>query len=556
MRAVVILASLTLAAPALAATARNVTSAPAAASALASITTAELAAPIKTLSSNAYGGRAPTTPGGIKAIHYMRAKFKSFGLEPGWHGKYFQTVPLTEITAKPANFTITGHGKTTVLKYLTDEVASTKREQKTVAIKDSPIVFAGFGVDAPEFHWNDFAGTNVAGKTIIVLVNDPGYYNPTLFHGKHMTYYGRWTYKYEEAARQHAAAVLVVHQTGPAGYGWDVVRNSWSGHQFEITRKDKNMGRAGIEGWITHAAAVKLFKQAGLDFAKLEAKAEKPGFKAVPLGLKLSVTLHSTIEHKKSHNVIAMLPGRTHPDQAIVYSAHWDHLGTNPNLKGDNIFNGAVDNASGSSSLLALAKAYTLVKPRPARSVIFLSTTSEEQGLLGSEYYTEHPVVPLADTVADINMDIMNVYGKTRDLTEIGYGKSQLDPWLAAAAKDEGMTLKPYPHPETGMFYRTDLLEFVKRGVPGVVAASGYDYVGKPAGWGARKWAYYFAHNYHHPSDQYNPHWDLSGQVQQTRALFRLGLDLADSDAWPNWNAGVPFRALRDKQRPLAASTH
>jgi Zn-dependent M28 family amino/carboxypeptidase len=534
------------AAPVLAATAPNP------ASALASITATELGAHIKKLSSNAFGGRAPATPGGVKTVDYIRAHFKALGLKPAWHGKYFQSVPLTEITAHPANFTITGHGKRTTLNYLTDEVAVTKREQKTVKIKGSPIVFVGFGIDAPAFHWNDFKAINVKGKTIIVLVNDPGFYNPKLFHGKHMTYYGRWTYKYEEAARQHAAAVLVVHQTGPAGYGWGVVRNSWSGHQFEITRKDKNRGRAGVEGWITHAEAVRLFKQAGLDFAKLKVAAEKPGFKAVALGLKLSLTLHSTIQHKQSRNVIAELPGSKRPDEAIVYSAHWDHFGANPNLKGDNIFNGAVDNGSGSSSLLALAKAFTLVKPHPARSVLFLATTSEEQGLLGAEYYTEHPAIPLAQTVADINMDIMNVYGKTRDLTVIGYGKSRLDRWLAPAAKAEGMMLKPYPHPATGMFYRTDLLEFAKRGVPGTVTASGYDYIGKPAGWGEKKWADYFAHHYHKPSDEYNPNWDLSGLAQQVRALFRLGLNLADSNAWPNWNRGVPFRKLRAKQRPPA----
>src|SRR5690625_832943 len=293
--------------------------------AVSSINAAELDPPIATLASDAFAGRAPTTPGETKTIDYLRRHFKAMGLEPGWHGKYFQTVPLTEITAEPFNMTVTGHGHKTLLHYLTDEVGVTKREQKAVNIQDSPMVFAGFGIDAPEFDWNDFSGIDVKGKTIVVLVNDPGYYDPKLFHGKKMTYYGRWTYKYEEAARQGAAAVLVVHQTGPAGYGWDVVRNSWSGHQFEITRQDKNMGRAGIEGWITHAMAEKLFKQAGLDFDKLKRQAEKPGFEAVPLGLKFSATLKSSIQHKKSHNVIAVLPGSSRPGEAVVFSAHWDH---------------------------------------------------------------------------------------------------------------------------------------------------------------------------------------------------------------------------------------
>jgi Zn-dependent M28 family amino/carboxypeptidase len=329
-----------------------------------------------------------------------------------------------------------------------------------------------------------------------------------------------------------------------------VVKNSWSGHQFEITRKDKNMGRAGIEGWITHDMAVKLFKQAGRDFDALKARAKKPGFKAVPLDLTFSATLHSTIAHKKSHNVIATLPGRAHPDQAIIYSAHWDHLGTNPNLEGDQIFNGAVDNASGTTALLAIAHAFTKLKQHPARSVVFLATTSEEQGLLGAEYYANHPAFPLADTVADINMDTMNVYGKTHDLTVIGWDKSQLQPLLAKAAKTQGMHLEPYPHPETGLFYRTDLLEFARHGVPSIVTASGTDYVGKPKGWGAKKWANYFADHYHQPADEYNADWDLSVEVQQARALFLLGYGLANSDAWPNWNKGVSFRAKRMAQRP------
>ncbi|HET7267374.1 MAG TPA: M28 family metallopeptidase [Oleiagrimonas sp.] len=526
------------------------TIAPPPASAVSDITATELGGYIKTLSSDAFAGRAPTTPGETKTINYLRGKFKAMGLEPGWHGKYFQTVPMTEIVPHPADVTITGGGKTTTLDYLTDEVVMTKREQNTVTIKNSPIVFVGFGIDAPEFHWNDFAGIDVKGKTIVVLVNDPGYYNPDLFHGKNMTYYGRWTYKYEEAARQGAAAVLVVHQTGPAGYGWGVVRNSNSGHMFEITREDKNMGRAGMEGWITHQAAVKLFKQAGLDFAKAKAKALQPGFKAMPLGLKFSATLHSDISHHESHNVIAKLPGNTHPDEAIVYSAHWDHLGVNPSIKtGDNIFNGAIDNASGTASLLALAHAFSGLEQTPQRTLIFLATTSEEQGLLGAKYYANHPAVPLSQTVADINMDMMNVYGKTRDLTVIGKGKSELDAWLARAAKAEGMYLKPYPHPETGLYYRTDLLEFARHGVPSIVTQSGNQYIGRPEGWGAKKWAAFYAHRYHKPADEMGPDWDLTGLAQQTRALFRVGYALANSNAWPEWNKGVSFRAIRQKQR-------
>ena len=518
--------------------------------ALGSITPAELSAHIKVLSSDAFGGRAPATPGEVKSIGYLRTQFKSLDLKPGWHGSYFQPVPLTKITGEAADLAVTGSGHTTTLKYLQDEVILTEHEQPMVSLKNNPMIFVGYGIDAPEYHWNDFTGTDVRGNTIVVLVNDPGYDNPKLFNGKNMTYYGRWTYKYEEAARQGAAAVLVVHQTGPAGYGWGVVQNSNSGTKFTLTEPDKNMRRAAIEGWISHDAAVALFKQAGLDFAQLIQAADKPGFKAVPLNLDLSVTLHSKIGHIQSHNVIALLPGRVHPDEAIVYSAHWDHFGIHPELKGHAIFNGAVDDGSGDASLLALAKAFTLVNPRPERSVIFLATTSEEQGLLGSAYYVRHPVVPLAKTVADINMDIMNVYGKTRDITVIGYGKSQLEDDLAVAAKTEGMHITPDPHPETGLFYRADHFEFAKRGVPAILTFSGYDYLNRPAGWGQQTWDEYFAHHYHKPADQYDPNWDLLGLAQQVRALFRLGLGLADSNAWPDWYQSMPFKKTRDVQRP------
>lgn len=522
--------------------------------ALDSITTAELGGHIKTLGSDAFGGRAPASPGETRTIGYLRAQFRALGLHPGWHGSYFQPVPMTQITAVPADITVSGNAQTTTLKYLQDEVILTEREQPTVTLKDSPIIFAGYGIDAPAFNWNDFAGTDVRGKTILVLVNDPGYANPKLFKGKDMTYYGRWSYKYEEAARQGAAAVLVVHQTGPAGYGWGVVQNSNSGTKFTLTEPDKNRHRAAIEGWISNAAAISLFKQAGVDFAKLAQAADQPGFKAVPLDLKLSVTLHSKIGHITTHNVIAMLPGRTHPQQAIVYSAHWDHFGTHPELAGDKIFNGAVDDGSGDAALLSIAKAFTLMRPRPQRSLLFLATTSEEQGLLGSAYYVRHPALPLATTVADINMDIMNVYGRTRDITVIGYGRSQLEDELKTAAGAEGMTLTPDPHPETGLYYRADHFEFAKRGVPAILTFSGYDYLNRPAGWGQQSWDDYFAHHYHKPADEYDPHWDLSGLVQQTRALFRLGAGLADSDVWPDWYPGVPFKKLRDDSKTARAN--
>lgn len=512
----------------------------------------DIAHHIKVLASDKFGGRAPASRGEKLSIDYIRDHFRDYGLKPAVDGSYFQKVPLVEITADPhTELTIAGGGHKLDFSYDSDMMVWTKHEDPHVALKGSPLVFVGYGIVAPEYHWNDYAGLDVKGKTVVILVNDPGYAtgDKHLFHGRSMTYYGRWTYKYEEAARQGAAGALIVHETGPAGYPWKVVSASWSGPLFSLVATDKNRHRAAVEGWITHAAAKQLFAAAGMNLDKLEKAAARRGFKARPMNLTASIALDNKIAHVMSHNVIGMIPGRVHPDQAVIYSAHWDHFGTKPDMKGDNIYNGARDDASGVAGLLELAHAFGKLKPAPERSVLFLATTSEEQGLLGAKYYNEHPVIPLATTVADLNMDIMAVYGKTRDITVIGYGSSELEDILRRIAKAQGRVLRPDPEPEKGFYYRADHFEFAKHGVPALFTEAGIDYLAHGKQWGLAREHDYTAHHYHKPSDEFGPDWDLSGEAADLKLLFKVGKQLADSNAWPDWYPGNEFKARRDASR-------
>ncbi|HET7306965.1 MAG TPA: M28 family metallopeptidase [Gammaproteobacteria bacterium] len=519
--------------------------------AAASISAADIAHHIQVLASDKFGGRAPASPGEKLTIDYIRAHFKQYGLKPPVNDGYFQTVPLVKVTTDPhTTLTVAGGNKPLHFDYANDMIVWTTREAKHIDLKNSPLVFVGYGIVAPEYHWNDYAGVDVKGKTVVILVNDPGYatHNPKLFTGRAMTYYGRWTYKYEEAARQGAAGALIIHETGPAGYPWKVVSGSWSGPQFMLP-PPKNSYRPAVEGWLTHQSAEQVFAAAGLDLDKLQAAAARRDFKARPLHLTASVAFDNRIAHVHSHNVIGMIPGREHPDDAVIYSAHWDHLGTHPNMPGDNIYNGARDDASGVAGLLELAQAYSKLKQPPARSVLFLATTSEEQGLLGAKWYTQHPVAPLATTVADINMDIMNVWGKTHDITVIGYGSSQLEDWLRRAAKRRGRALRPDPEPEKGFYFRADHFAFAKKGVPALFTEAGVDYLHHPKGWGLKKEHEYTREHYHKPSDEYNPKWNLSGEAADLKLLFTVGERLANSDAWPDWYTGNQFKALRDQTR-------
>jgi len=514
------------------------------------ITAQDLARHIKVLASDDFGGRGPATEGEVKTIAYLTDQFKKLGLAPGNHGQWTQEVPLVSIAADPnTKLTIAGGGAAPlVLDYAKDMMVWTKRVSKHEEIADSDMVFVGYGIVAPEYGWNGYKGLDVRGKTVVILVNDPGYEtkDAALFTGRAMTYYGRWTYKYEEAARQGAAGALIIHQEGPAGYGWGTVASSWTGPQFDLVRADKNASRVAIEGWLTEAVAEKVLARAGKTLAALKAAALNKDFTGVPLGLKASVAVDNTINETVSHNVIARLDGVEHPDEYFLYMAHWDHLGTDPTIAGDGIYNGALDNASGDAALLELAEAFAK-GPRPKRSILFIAVTAEEQGLLGSAYYAENPVYPLNKTVAGLNIDGINNYGPTREITVVGAGKSELENYLRDAAAAQGRRVDPEPFPEKGYYYRSDHFELAKKGVPMLYTDAGVDSVEHGVEWGKAQAAKYIAERYHKPSDEFDDTWDLSGGVQDVRLYYAVGAAIANSDAWPNWNQGTEFRAIREK---------
>jgi Zn-dependent M28 family amino/carboxypeptidase len=510
----------------------------------------------KTLSSDAFGGRKPGTPDETRTIDYIIQRFKAAGLQPGNHGGWTQDVPLVQITGKNISpLTITG-GKTPLsLEYRKDMVIGTYRVTPHIDIRNSDMVFVGYGVDAPERGWNDYAGVDVKGKTVVILVNDPDWQSSDLngpFEGKAMTYYGRWTYKYEEAARQGAAAAIIVHQTAPAAYGWGVVQSSWTGPQQELDVKGDHMDQSQAIGWIQKDDAERLFAAAGKDFATLEAAAGKKGFHAVPLGLKASVSFDNDIARETSHNVIGILPGTKRPDETVFYTAHWDHLGHCDAVDGDSICNGARDNASGVAGLVALAEAQAKAGPAD-RTMAFMSVTAEEAGLLGSEWYAEHPIFPLSRTVGGVNMDVLNTNGRTHNFVITGAGKSELEDLVKPLVAAEGRVIEPEAHPEAGGYFRSDHFSFAKLGVPMLDGGSGDDLLvgGRAAGEAAE--ADYRAHRYHKPQDEYNPNWDWSGAVEDLTLYAQLGRELADSDQWPNWYQGTEFRAIRDKSRASAA---
>jgi Zn-dependent M28 family amino/carboxypeptidase len=519
----------------------------------ATLMTAEsLAAHVKVLASDEFEGRRPGTAGEEKTVAYLSERFAALGLEPGNRGDWFQRVPLIEITADPdATLVIAGKGFERKLAYRQDAVVWTKRVVEQVALDKSPLVFVGYGVTAPEAEWNDYKDVDVRGKTVVVLVNDPDYElaEPGAFHGKRMTYYGRWTYKYEEAARRGAAGVLLIHEDGPAGYGWGVVQGSWTGPQHDLVSEDANMGRAAVEGWITRAAAETLFAAAGKSLDALKVAAQRSDFAPVELGLTASVAIKNTLRRSESRNVVALIKGRARPDEYVVYMAHWDHLGKDPALEGDPIFNGAVDNATGTGGLIELAKAFKALNPAPERSIVFIAVTAEESGLLGSRWYAEHPVFPLAQTAGAINMDSMNVYGRTRDVEVIGRGASELEDYLADAADAQGRVLVDEDSPEKGFFYRSDHFNFAKHGVPVLYAESGIDLVAGGVEAGKAADEKYLATAYHKPADEYRADWDLSGAVEDLRLYFAIGRRLAAEESWPNWRPGNEFRAVRDKSR-------
>lgn len=513
---------------------------------------------VKTLSSDAFEGRGPGTPGEDKTVDYIKAQFERIGLQPGNDGSWFQTVPMTETTADESTVLhLDVKGKPHDLKFGQDMVIGTRTGKPEIRIDDSKLVFVGYGVDAPEQNWNDYAGVDVKGKTVVMLVNDPGFHahDESLFEGKRMTYYGRWTYKYEEAARKGAAAAIIIHDTPGASYGWDVVKNSWSGAQYDLPAKDDPDPRLPAQGWITQDAAKQLFTDAGLDLDALYKAANKRGFKAVPMDATLSLDLKSTIAEKSSRNVIGILPGTEKPDEAVVYMAHWDHLGKHPGESGDNIYNGAVDNATGVAGILEIADKFAHSEPKPKRSLVFAAVTLEESGLLGSKYYVAHPAIPLDKTVAVINIDAMSVAGKTRDLTVVGMGNSELEDILKPIADKMDLSLHAESHPEAGSYFRSDHFNFAKAGVPALYVDGGDDLVegGKAAGEAAAK--DYNENRYHKPADEYDAAtWKLDGAMDVLNAVYGVGRVLVDGDQWPNWYKGNPFRAAREEMMQEKAS--
>ena len=515
----------------------------------ADITQADFADMVKALSSDEFEGRAPGSVGEEKTTAYLEAQMKRIGLQPGNNGSYFQDVPMVETTADEAATTMTlatakgDHA----LKFGTDYVIGTRTGQTEVKLDASDMVFVGYGVDAPEQQWNDYAGQDWTGKTVVMFVNDPGFHakDETLFGGNRMTYYGRWTYKFEEAARKGAAAALIVHDTAGASYGWDVVKNSWAGPQYDLPAKDDPEKRIPLQGWLSAEAARQLFADAGLDLDAAYASAGKRGFKPVPLKAKATVSLKSSITEKTSRNVIGVQPGATKPDEAVLYMAHWDHLGKHEGEEGDNIYNGAVDNATGVAGILEIAEAFAHQDPKPARSVVFVAVTLEESGLLGSKYYVAHPTFPMDKIAGVINLDAMSVGGKSRDFVVTGKGNSELEDMLKVYADQQGRVLTEEGNPAGGYYFRSDHFNFAKAGVPALYAKGGNDLLegGVEAGKAASE---EYAKRYHQASDEMHEGWKLDGVVQDLQALYGVGKDLAVQDKWPNWYEGNPFKAARD----------
>jgi len=507
----------------------------------------------KTLSDDSFEGRAPATPAEEKTVATISDRFRKAGLAPGGTGgSWYQQVPLVELTQKPGSV-LKFRGGNTPLDFTLgkDMVIHTYQVQPHLEVKDSDVVFVGYGINAPERGWNDYAGVDVKGKTVVILVNDPDWKTRTLdgpFEGRAMTYYGRWTYKYEEAARQGAAAAIIIHETEPAAYPFSVVVSSNTGPELQFDDPGGHMDQSKAVGWITNEAARRLFSSAGQDYDTLIAAAEKKGFRAVPLGLKASVTIDSAIRRQASRNVIGVLKGSERPDEYFVYSAHWDHLGRCTPVNGDDICNGAVDNASGIAGLVALAEAFKK-QGAPKRSILFIAVTAEESGTIGSEYYAAHPTVPLRQIAGGVNMDSLNVNGATRDIVLVGGGKSELEDYLTRAATMQGRTVKPEPTPEKGYYFRSDHFSFAKLGVPMLYTDPGDDLVNGGVARGTALAEDYVANRYHSPKDEYDPKWDWSGAVQDLELWYAIGRDLADSNAWPNWRGSSEFRAVRDRSR-------
>jgi Zn-dependent M28 family amino/carboxypeptidase len=510
-----------------------------------SINADDLKRHIKVLASDDFEGRAPASPGEEKTINYLAEQFGKLGLEPANNGSWFQEVPMIKITAQEdIELNITDGKNRLSLSSPSDFIGGTPQTSDKISVENSEIVFAGYGIIAPEYNWNDYADLDVKGKTVVVLVNDPGYAtgDTALFTGKSMTYYGRWTYKYEEAARQGATGIIIIHETGAASYPWAVVRNSWTGPQFYLEQNEFLGSDLLLKGWVTNDAAKKLFKVAGVDFEEAVRSAATREFKPLNLKLKASVTFRNEIEHVKSNNVAAIWKGSERADEYIIYTAHWDHLGIISGIDGDSIMNGAVDNATGVAALLEIAEAFTKISRSQLRSVLFLAVTAEEQGLLGSSHYAENPLFPLEKTAAVINMDALNILGRTKDMTIIGHGNSELDKYAVAALEQHGRFAIADPTPEKGSYFRSDHFPFARKGVPALYLSEGIENTEHGREWALKESERWINENYHKPSDNYDPEWNFDGMLDDIKIYFQTGYELSMTSYFPQWSPGFKLR--------------
>lgn len=516
----------------------------------------ELLENVRTLSSDEFEGRAPGGVGEEKTVAFLTERFQALGLEPGNpDGTWVQQVPLVgyEPTAS-ASFEL--GGQTMTPSWPDDYTAVSRRMQPSVSVEDSELVFVGYGVDAPEYGWDDYRGQDMTGKTLVMLVNDPAVADSAdpdaldedMFKGQTMTYYGRWSYKYEVGAAKGADAVIVIHETGPAGYPYDVVRNGWTGESFDIAPSGDGSDRLKVEAWMTEPMARRMLEAAGQDFDALKEAARRSDFQPVPLGGTANFTVETATREVQSRNVVARIPGAQLPEEYVVYTAHWDHLGKDTTLTGDQIYNGALDNATGTAGLLELAEAFKALPTPPARSILFLAVTAEEQGLLGALHYAQNPLYPLEKTAANINVDGLNQWGRTEDVVVVGLGNSDLDDVVTEEARAVGRRIVPDPQPEKGFYYRSDHFAFAKEGVPALYTDAGVSFIGQEEGYGERKREEYTANDYHGVSDEVKDDWDLSGAVDDLRLLFRVGWRVADGEAFPEWKEGTEFKATREER--------
>ncbi|MEP4095098.1 M28 family metallopeptidase [Reichenbachiella sp.] len=510
-----------------------------------------LKARIETLASDEFLGRMPFTEGETKTINYLKEEFQKLGLKPGNGDSYFQEVPLVELTATvDTQMKITGGNAKINLNYWDDFVALTRRVTDSVRIENSEIIFVGYGTIAPEYDWNDYEGLDVKGKTVMVLINDPGFgsEDKSFFKGNEMTYYGRWTYKYEEAARQGAAGIIIVHETEHASYPFEVVQGGWSGANLYLENPDNNMSRCIIEGWISEESADRMFTNMGMDDYDFYPEAKSREFKSFPMNQQLSVGLKNKIKRSKSNNVVARYEGSERPEETIVYSAHWDHFGVGNPVDGDSIYNGAVDNGTGVAAIIQVAEAFTKLNQPTKRSVVFMAVTAEEQGLLGSAHYSVNPIYEPAKTVANLNVDAIRPIGRVNDFSIVGYGQSELDDYAKRAVEKQGRYITPDPHPESGGFFRSDHFNFASIGIPALYGKGATDSEANGKAWGEEQYKKYTSENYHKPSDEYSEDFNAEGVRLDAQVLFDIGYTLANESTFPKWKEGSEFKAIREQQ--------